>query len=76
LALALEKREIIFPANWAGLTEFKSFSLQTRNAMYGHDDCIMCLSIAFARLETALRRRGGALAADLGTVSRAKSRFR
>lgn len=76
LALALEKREVIFPANWAGIHEFKSFSLQTRSAMHGHDDCIMCLSIAFARLELALRRRGGALTGDLGTVARTKSRFR
>jgi hypothetical protein len=44
--------------------------------MHGHDDCIMCLSIAFARLELALRRRGGALTGDLGTVARTKSRFR
>jgi hypothetical protein len=76
LALALEKQEVIFPYNWDGLTEFGAFSLQSRKAMYGHDDCVMCLAIAFAKLDVALRRKGTALEGDLGTIAGRKSRFR
>jgi len=77
LALMMEQGEFVFPFDWDGITEFRNFSLQSRCAVSGHDDCVMSLSVAFAVLTIALKRRGTKLEGNLGTVvPRTSNRFR
>lgn len=68
LALALENNELKYPPDWEGIPEFKNFSLIERKAIFGHDDCVMCLAVAFAVIDIALKRRGTSYKAAIGTV--------
>lgn len=54
IALAVEQGEVVFPPDWQGIGEAKRFSAQKREAVTGHDDCLMCWAAGWAHLETAL----------------------
>ena len=54
LALALEFNEVSYPKDWQGIIEMKNFSLQTRQATSGNDDCLSAWSVAWAWLEYAI----------------------
>ncbi len=54
LALALEFNEVSYPKDWQGIIEMKNFSLQTRQATSGNDDCLSAWSVAWAWLESAI----------------------
>jgi len=54
LALATEFKEVIYPKDWQGILELKNFSLLTRQAIDGNDDCISAWAVAWAWLDSAL----------------------
>jgi Terminase RNaseH-like domain len=59
-AMLIERGDIIYPADWIGISELQKFSAITRQATTGNDDCVMGMAIAFAYLDEALemtRRR-------------------
>lgn len=55
LALALEYKEVIYPKDWDGVDEMRKFSLLTRKATSGHDDCIAAWAAAWVWLEEATK---------------------
>lgn len=57
LALLIEQNEIIFPADWSGVSEMAKFSRVDRRALSGHDDSVMAAAIGFALLDAALELR-------------------
>ncbi|MBW4635049.1 MAG: hypothetical protein KME30_25055 [Iphinoe sp. HA4291-MV1] len=57
IALCLEQGEVVFPPDWEGIREMRQFSALHREAITGHDDCLLSWAIAFAYLEVALSSR-------------------
>jgi hypothetical protein len=57
LALAVEFHEVAYPKDWEGILEMKNFSLLTRQATSGNDDCISAWAVAWAWLEAALEEQ-------------------
>jgi hypothetical protein len=54
LALAVEFHEVTYPKDWEGILEMKNFSLLTRQATSGNDDCLSAWAVAWAWLDVAL----------------------
>lgn len=54
LALALEFKEVGYPKEWEGVQEMRKFSMLTRSATSGHDDCISAWAAAWVWLDEAL----------------------
>lgn len=50
IAVAVSQLELIYPPDWAGISEMLNFSAQKREATAGHDDCVMCAAHAFVWL--------------------------
>ena len=50
IAVAVSQLELIYPPDWAGISEMLNFSAQKREATTGHDDCVMCAAHAFVWL--------------------------
>lgn len=48
VAIRLEHRKLIYPPDWKGIEELTNFSAASREAVYGHDDRVMALTIAEA----------------------------
>lgn len=48
VAVAVSQEELIYPSDWVGIQEMLNFSAQSREATYGHDDCVMAMAHAFA----------------------------
>jgi hypothetical protein len=48
VAIKLEHRKLIYPPDWKGIEELSNFSAAKREAVYGHDDRVMALTIAEA----------------------------
>jgi hypothetical protein len=48
VAIRLEQRKLIYPPEWKGIEELSNFSAANREAVYGHDDRVMALTIAEA----------------------------
>jgi hypothetical protein len=77
MALMIERGEINYSLDWAGIGEMKNFGLQDRRAISGHDDAVMCLAIGLAKLDDALKLRSNEMVGELGTVTQPqKRRFR
>lgn len=53
LAIAIESGLLEFPPDWEGVEELGSFSKETRQAVTGHDDCVMALAVALALIAEA-----------------------
>lgn len=57
VALALEQREIGYPADWAGMAELRAFSALEREATAGEkDDRVMAMAAGWAHMEYAKER--------------------
>ena len=52
IAIAVERGEAIYPADWEGIREMKAFSLREREAETGHDDRVMAMAMAFAVMDS------------------------
>lgn len=52
IAIAVERGEVIYPADWEGIREMKAFSLREREAETGHDDRVMAMAMAFAVMDS------------------------
>lgn len=59
LAMLIESRQLRFPAEWEGIEECKRFGYQDRQALSGHDDCIMAAAVAFAWLTEVIPAKFG-----------------
>lgn len=55
IAIAVDSRKVIYPADWHGINEMLDFSKIERIGINNHDDCVMSFAVAFAMLETALQ---------------------
>lgn len=55
IAVLLSTGKINYPQGWQGINEMLAFSNLTRQAITGHDDCVMAWAVGFAVLETALQ---------------------
>jgi phage terminase large subunit-like protein len=47
IALAIESREVTYPADWQGLNEMMHFGLMERAALSGKDDRVMAMAAAW-----------------------------
>ena len=57
IAIAVERGEAIYPADWEGIREMKAFSLREREAETGHDDRVMAMAMAFAVMDCIVEGR-------------------
>ena len=57
IAIAVERGEAIYPADWEGIREMKAFSLREREAETGHDDRVMAMAMAFAVMDSIVEGR-------------------
>jgi Terminase RNaseH-like domain len=58
IALAIEQGQLIFPPDWKGLSEMRSFSVSKREAVAGEkDDRVMALAAGFAHIDEARGRQ-------------------
>lgn len=64
IALFVEERTIEFPKDWAGVSEMKLFSKDTRKAVSDHDDTVMAMASAFACIDLVHTR--DAIAPNVG----------
>jgi hypothetical protein len=53
-ATMIENNELIYPKDWAGIDEMKTFSKKLREALVGHDDRVMMTSVGLAFLQQAI----------------------
>jgi hypothetical protein len=51
LAQMIEQGEMVFPKNWIGVDEMRKFSRVSREALSGHDDCVMCAAVGMVLVE-------------------------
>lgn len=65
LSLMVEERSVVFPKDWAGVSQMKLFSKDTRKAIADHDDTIMAMASAFACLDLVHSR--DAIAPSVGS---------
>jgi hypothetical protein len=56
LAQMIEQGEMVFPLDWQGIDEMRKFSKLKREALSGHDDCVMCAAIGMSMLLEARSR--------------------
>lgn len=62
VALAVEQLQLIYPKDWQGIPEMRSFSARSREAIAGeYDDRVMALAAGFAHLEELRNIRIGEL---------------
>jgi hypothetical protein len=54
LAYMLQRHMLQYPRDWHGINEMRQFGLEPRQAMSGHDDCVMAAAVAFAWLTNVL----------------------
>lgn len=58
IALGLEDDNFIFPPDWAGISEMRTFSAIEREASSGHDDTIMSWAAAAVWIEFVVEEAG------------------
>jgi hypothetical protein len=62
VALAIEQGQLIYPKDWKGISEMRSFSAQHREAVSGEkDDRIMALAAGFAHVDEVRKVRGASV---------------